>query len=248
MSESRQADERSPDPGFSSTQWSIVLRAGGEADGAARPALESLCGRYWYPLYAYVRGRVGDAHAAQDLTQAFFARLLEKRLLARASPERGRFRAFLLASLKNFLANEHDRAAARKRGGGRAALPLDWDTGESRLSLEPRTDLTPDRIYDRQWAILLLDLVLDRLRAEYAAAGKGPLFDRLKDALAGTGRGVAYDELARDLGLSADAARQAASRLRKRYRELLRAEVAATVDDPADVDDEIRGLFAALQA
>ena len=246
MSDSRQADERSPDRGFCSTQWSLVLRAGGAPDGGARPALESLCGRYWYPLYAYVRGRVGDAHA-QDLTQAFFARLLETRLLARASPERGRFRAFLLASLKNFLANEHDRATARKRGGGRAALPLDWDTGESRLSLEPRTDLTPDRVYDRQWAILLLDLVLDRLRAEYAAAGKGPLFDRLKDALAGTGRGVAYDALARDLDLSADAARQAASRLRKRYRELLRAEVAATVDDPADVDDEIRGLFAALQ-
>jgi RNA polymerase sigma-70 factor (ECF subfamily) len=234
-----------PREDFASTQWSLVLRAGGKPGSSARAALEVLCSRYWLPLYVFVRRRVNDAHAAQDLTQEFFTRLLAKNTLAHAEPERGRFRGFLLAALKHFLANESDRARARKRGGGRQLLSLDWEQGESRYHLEPRDERTAERIFDRQWALTLLDRVVRRLQDEYLAAGKTRQFDLLKDALTGRAA-VAYAAVAEELSLSQDAVRQAASRLRKRYRTLLREEVAATVAGQHEVDDEIRALFAAL--
>lgn len=229
---------------FHSTQWSMVLRAGHAEDPDAPRALESLCERYWQPLYAYVRRRVSDRHHAQDLTQAFFAQILEKNLVERASPERGRFRSFLLTSLANFLASDRERAGAQKRGSGRRVLSLDFDSGESRLSLEPAHSLTPEKLFERHWALAVLDNVVSRLSAEFTAAGKERQFLVLKDAL--TGERPDYPSLAESLGQSEDAVRQAVHRLRKRYRELLREEVAQTVEDAADVDDELRRLFDSL--
>jgi RNA polymerase sigma-70 factor (ECF subfamily) len=231
---------------FVTTHWSLVLRAGRRGGREADEALAALCERYWFPLYAYVRRRGVDANEAEDLTQAFFARLLEKDVLAGAAPGLGRFRAFLLTALKNFLANEWNRANARKRGGGRVRLSLDLPGGESRLGLEPAHDVTPERVYERQWALTLLELVLESLRGEFAAAGKARQFELLKDALTGDRPGLSYAAIATELRMSEEAARQAAHRLRKRYRELLRAEVAQTVADLADVEEEIRYLFEAL--
>ena len=232
--------------GFQTTHWSLVLRAGGRADRDADSALAALCERYWFPLYAYVRRRVAGAHEAQDLTQEFFARLLEKQYLAAADPQRGKFRCFLLASLKHFLANEWDRAHAQKRGGRVRRLSLDLECGESRLRLEPSHDLTPERLFERQWVLTLLDLVMRRLQGEYESAGKADQFARLKGVLTGDRDRLPYAALAADWGVSEEAARQAASRLRKRYRELLRDEVAQTLAEPGDVDDEIRNLFEVL--
>ena len=231
---------------FASTQWSLVLRAGQRGNQQAEFALASLCQRYWFPLYAYVRRRVADVHQAQDLTQDFFARLLEKNVLASASPERGRFRSFLLASLKNFLANEWDRQATQKRGGDRRCLSLDWDSGESRLSLEPVHFHTPEREFERQWALALLEVVVRRLQSEFSSAEKSRQFEALKQTLTGDRAAVDYAIIAADLQMSEPAARQAAHRLRKRYRELLREEVAATVDSEDEVEDEIYRLFEAL--
>jgi RNA polymerase sigma factor (sigma-70 family) len=233
---------------FQTTHWSVVLRAGHREDLAAEVALASLCERYWFPLYAFVRRRVANVHEAQDATQEFFARLLEKNTLAGASPERGRFRAFLLTALKNFLSNQRDRANSRKRGGAVRTLRLDMDAGESRLSLEPTHDLTPERLFDRAWVRTLLDLVMTRLEAEYRSSGRSQQFDRLKVDLAGGRDRLSYADLGLELGISEEAARQAASRLRRRYREILREEVAQTLADPGDTDDEIRSLFAALHS
>jgi DNA-directed RNA polymerase specialized sigma24 family protein len=231
---------------FRTTHWSLVIDAGQRGDKSAEAALAELCQRYWYPLYAYVRRRVGNVSEAQDLTQEFFARLLEKNVLAAASQERGRFRSFLLAAMKNFLANEWEKAKATKRGGGRRVLPLVFDTAESRLSLEPAHDLTPERLYERQWALTLLELVVDRLEREFAAAGKQPQFTALKPAIAGSQVALDYAAAAGQLSMTEDAVRQAAHRLRRRYRELLREELAQTVADPANVDDEIGSLFETL--
>ena len=234
-------------PDFATTQWSLVLRANRSSESSTA-ALQTLCQRYWYPLYAYVRRRGVAAHEAQDLTQEFFARLLEKNSLAAASPDRGRFRAFLLTSLKNFLTNEWEKAQAQKRGGGQPAisLQLNLDSAESRLSLEPTHNLTPDRCFERQWALLLLELVMNRLQEEQAAAGKSRHFDLLKEALAGGAERLPFPTIASELSISEEAARQAASRLRKRYREILREEVSHTVERPEEVDDEIRSLFQVL--
>jgi RNA polymerase sigma factor (sigma-70 family) len=232
--------------GFATTHWSLVLRVGKRGNVQADDALADLCQRYWFPLYAFVRRRSRDIHEAQDLTQAFFAFLLEKNVLASASPERGRFRGFLLTAIKNFLANEWDRADAQKRGGGTTKLSLDLATGESRLRLEPAYSSTPERLYERQWALTLLELVMTKLQAELAAVGKSHQFELLKDALTGDRQRQPYAHLAQQLNLSEEASRQAVHRLRKRYRELLRAEVAMTVAEPADVGDEINSLFAAL--
>jgi RNA polymerase sigma factor (sigma-70 family) len=234
-------------PDFATTQWSLVLRAGQGSDSATA-ALGILCQRYWYPLYAYIRRKGATTHQAQDLTQEFFARLLDKNAIASASPERGRFRAFLLTSLKNFLTNEWEKGQALKRGGGQPqiSLQLNLDSAESRLNLEPAHTLTPERWFERQWALLLLELVMKRLQAEQEAAGKGRQFELLKEALAGGAERLAYAEIAAELSLSEEAARQAASRLRKRYREILREEVAHTVTSAEEVDDEIRSLFQVL--
>lgn len=238
----------SEQPDFLTTQWSLVLRAAQPDDSAARLALELLCQRYWFPLYAFARRRMSAVHEAQDLTQEFFLRLLEKKSLAVASPERGRFRSFLLTALKNFLANEWDRATAQKRGGGRERLSLDWEAGESRLSLEPAHTDTPEREFERQWALTLLDNVVRRLQDEFAAAGKSRQFDLLKDALTGSRALIDYSTVASELAMSEAAVRQAAHRLRKRYRDLLREEVAATVESDAEIEDEINRLFDALGA
>ena len=239
-------DAPNGEAGFQTTHWSLVLRAGRRDDRDAEAALAALCGRYWFPVYAYLRRRTPDVHEAQDLTQEFFAWLLEKNPLARASPERGRFRAFLFTTAKHFLANQRDRAKAQKRGGGVRPLRLDLEAGESRLSLEPADDVTPERHFERQWALTLLDLVMRQLETEYRSSGRGEQFERLKGALAGQRDRLPYAALAVELGLTEDAARQAASRLRKRYRELLRAEVSQTLAEPGDIDDEIRSLFTAL--
>lgn len=234
-------------PDFATTQWSLVLRAGGESDSATA-ALATLCERYWYPLYAYIRRKGAATHQAQDLTQEFFARLLDKNAIAAASPERGRFRAFLLTSLKNFLTNEWEKGQALKRGGGapQISLQLNLDSAESRMSLEPVHNLTPERWFERQWALLLLELVMKRLQTEQESAGKGQQFELLKEALAGGTERLAYADIAAQLSLTEEAARQAASRLRKRYREILREEVSHTVSSPDEVDDEIRSLFQVL--
>ena len=238
----------SEQPGFATTQWSLVLRAAQPDDSVARAALETLCRRYWFPLYAFARRRVSGIPEAQDLTQDFFLRLLEKNSLAAASPERGRFRSFLLTSLKNFLSNEWDHATAQKRGGGRERLSLDWETGESRLSLEPTHTNTPDREFERQWALTLLDVVVRRLQDEFATADKLRQFELLKETLTGSRAVLDYEVIAAELQMSEEAARQAAHRLRKRYRELLREEVAATVESDGEVEDEIGRLFEALGA
>lgn len=233
---------------FATTQWSLVVRAARSDDSAARAALELLCRRYWFPLYAFARRRVSEVHEAQDLIQEFFVRLLEKNSLAAASPDRGRFRSFLLASLKNFLANEWDRANAQKRGGGIERWSLNWDSGESRLSLEPAHFDTPEREFERQWALTLLDNVVRRLQDEFSLSGKSRQFELLKETLTGGRAALDYAAVAAELSMTEHAVRQAAHRLRKRYRELLRQEVADTVESDNDVEDEIGRLLASLGA
>jgi RNA polymerase sigma-70 factor (ECF subfamily) len=224
----------------------VVLAAGRSDTTRARAALEQLCRNYWQPLYAYVR-RAGHAREeAEDLTQEFFARLLADNSVARADPARGRFRSFLLGSLKHFLAHEWEKAGARKRGGGAQHLPLAFDTAETRCAQPVAPGDTPDRAFDRQWALALLDVVLGRLRREYREAGREDLFLGLKETLSGGRAEIPYRELGARLGLSEGAVKVAAHRLRGRYRELLREEIANTVAGPEQVEEELRELFAAL--
>ncbi len=231
---------------FVTTHWSVVLAAREEASPQSAEALEKLCRAYWYPLYAYVR-RVGHSpEDAQDLTQEFFACVLERRVVAKADPERGRFRSFLLASLKNFLAHEWEKARAQKRGGRAQMVLLDFATAETRLGQPAAPGDSPDRAFDRQWALSVLDLVLGRLRDEYADSGRDNLFRALKETLSGGRSEIPYRELGARLGLSEGAVKVAAHRLRKRYRELLREEIAQTVAGPDEIEAELRELFAAL--
>jgi RNA polymerase sigma factor (sigma-70 family) len=231
---------------FATTRWSLVLAAGQRSSPQSSAALATLCENYWYPLYAYVRRRGHEADEAQDFTQAYFARLLEKNDLAAADPGRGRFRSFLLTSLKHFLANEWDRARAEKRGGGRSLLSIDFGTAEERYRAEPSHDLTPEKIFERRWALVLLENVLARLHDESVQAGKTDSFDRLKGSLTGEQTAVTYGQLAAELNMSEGAVKVAVHRLRRRYRELLRAEIEETVADPQEIDQEIRDLFSAL--
>ena len=231
---------------FVTTRWSVVLGAGQRLDPNAASALIELCQRYWYPLYAYVRRRGNDADEARDLTQEFFVRLLEKNTLAVAAPERGRFRAFLLTALKNFLANEQERTKAQKRGGGRLPLSLDFDSGETRFKIEPAHHLTAERLFERQWTITLLDRVMSQLREEHRAVSKLRQFELLRESILGEEAAASYAQIGESLGMTEGAARTAAHRLRKRYRELLRAEIAETVADPSEVDAEIGRLFESL--
>jgi len=235
----------SGDGRFEVTRWTMVLAARGN-EAAARDAMAYLCSKYWYPLYAFVRRQRHDPHDAHDLTQAFFARLLEKGWLDDVAREKGRFRSFLLAAMKHFLANERDRAHALKRGGGQAIISLDSASAESRYATEPRDDATPEKIFDRRWAMTVLEHVLDRLRAEMKANGKEPLFDELKPTLAG--EASAYAAVGQRLGMSEGAVKVAAHRLRQRYRELIRQEVAQTLDDEKDIDEELRDLMSALSS
>jgi len=231
---------------FATTHWSVVVAAGAKESPHAREALTALCATYWYPLYAYARRLGHEAHQAQDLTQEFFTRFLEKDYLKALDPERGKFRTFLLVSFRHFLANEHDRANAQKRGGGPNTLSLDLDAAEWRTRLEPSHALTPEKLFERRWALTLLEQTLARLRAEFTTSGRGPLFDHLKGSLTGEKTGVRSQELADRLGMTTGAINVAVHRLRQRYRELLREEIARTVSNPEDIDGEIRDLFAAL--
>ncbi len=231
---------------FAATRWTVVLTAGQAASPQAGRALEELCRAYWYPLYAYVRRRGYEAHEAEDLTQEFFARLLAKNYLADVDRTKGKFRSFLLASLKHFLANEWDRAHAAKRGGDQPLLSLDTQTAETRYRSEPADELSPEKLLERQWALALLDQVLDRLQAEFVTDGKAEQFDHLKPFLT-EGKGTtSYAAVATKLGTTDGAVKVAVHRLRRRYRELLREEISHTVATPAEIEEEIRHLFAAF--
>lgn len=248
MTDSRSSySSESPQPAaFRTTRWSVVFAAQGKASGAdAKQSLETLCRQYWSPLYAYVRHRGHTVHDAQDLTQAFFARLLEKDWLAAADRERGRFRTFLLMALKRFLANEWDRSQTKKRGGGLKIMDL--DAAES-ISIPDPATTTADALYERRWALTLLESVMGRLRDEFAAAGRSTHYEQLKPCLTAARGGIDYGELGAVLGLEPASARSAVHRLRKRFRELFRNEVSSTVADPADVDDEVRAVIAALSS
>ena len=232
--------------GFTPTHWSVVVAAGRNDSTLARVALEKLCRAYWPPIYAFVRRQGHNPHDAQDLTQEFFARLLEKNYLAEVDRSKGRFRSFLLASLKHFLANEWDKARAQKRGGGQVLIPIDAASVESSCGFQPADQTTAEKIYERRWALTLLDQVLRRLRADYVRDGKEKLFEQLKPTLTEASRTVGYAEIATRLGSTEGAVKVAVHRLRARYRELLRAEIGETVASAAEVEDEIRNLFAAL--
>lgn len=234
-------------PVFATTRWTLVLAAGDEPSSPQRrEALEELCRAYWYPLYAYIRRRGHDAHAAEDLTQGFFARLLERDDLARLTREGGRFRSFLLTALGHFLANEHERNCALKRGGGRAVVSLDAPPGEDRYLLEPAHAESPDRLFDRQWALSLLEQALRRLAEEHTAAGKEEVFVALRPFLSREPEAGEYAPLAARLELAPGTLAVQVHRLRARYRQLVRAVVADTVDSPLEVDAEMRHLLAAL--
>ena len=231
---------------FATTHWTVVLAAGQGHTPESDRALEELCRTYWYPLYAYVRRHGHSREDAEDLTQAFFARFLEKNYLEGLSAERGRFRAYLLAALKHFLANEWDRARRRKRGGHLTHLPLDWHDAEARYRIDPTDHLSPDKLYDRAWAVLLLEQVVSRLGNESATADKRRVFEQLKPFLTAGKGALSHADAARALGMEEGAVRTAVHRLRKRYRQLLREEIARTLSDPAQVEEEMRALFSAF--
>ncbi len=228
-------------PDFHTTRWSLIAAVRDPVEPAARQALGELCVMYWYPIYAFMRRTGHDADAAQDLTQGFFTQLLERGGLSGADQAKGKFRSYLLGACRHYLANEHDRVKAAKRGRGQRQLSLDFPDAERRYLIEPIDDRTPVQLFERRWALTLLDRILEELRKEYVIAGAAVLFDRLKDSL--TGDGAAHAEVAADLGMTEGAVKVAAHRLRKRYRERLREAVADTADD---VDEEIRELFRAL--
>ncbi|MFV1966922.1 MAG: RNA polymerase sigma factor [Pirellulaceae bacterium] len=239
-------DSDHPQP-FATTQWSIVVRAGKGECSESRRALSSLCEAYWYPLYVYVRRKGYQQAEAQDLTQAFFVELLEKDRIRLADQQRGRFRSFLLSSLDHFVANQWRDAHAKKRGGTTPQLSLDFAAAENRYVREPSHEMTPERVFERRWAMTLLDNAVHRLRKEYESNGKTALFDHLKDHLGGDPQALPYAELGDALQMSEGAVKVAAHRLRKRWRDLLRTEIAETVAESGEVDDELRSLFSALE-
>ena len=232
---------------FASTHWSLVLDAGRDSSPTSEQALAALCETYWYPLYAFVRRQGYESSDAQDLTQGFFARLLEKRDLASVNRDKGRFRSFLLASLKHFVINEWDKARAVKRGGGQPQLSLEFDAAESRYSIEPRHGQTAEAIFDREWALTLLEQVRARLAAEHTSDERRPQYEQLHVYLTGETAVSAYREVGERLGLTEGAVKVAVHRLRVRFRELLREQISHTVATEAEIDDEIRALFSALK-
>lgn len=239
----------SPQPSrFATTRWSVVVTAGQPQSKDACEALATLCEMYWYPLYAFARRRGNRDEDARDLVQAFFANILEKNSLQIAHPERGRFRSFLLGALKNFAAKQWRTASTKKRGGVNTPLSIDYRDAEARYLCEPQDDLTAERIFERKWAITLLNTAMAKLTAEQETAGKMTRFASLKNYLGGDKNRVPYRELSESLNMSEGAIKVAIHRLRRRYRELLRNEIADTVADPNDIDEELRSLFAALAA
>ena len=231
---------------FRSTHWSVVLAAGDSQSKETATALEKLCRTYWYPLYAFVRRQGWNEHDSQDLTQAFFAYLLEKKGFARASPEKGKFRSFLLASLSNFLNNERDKRQRLKRGGGIEIVPLDVEQGEARYRAEPAVEDTPERIFERQWAQTVIEQAAARLQGEFAAAQQADRFTVLKDFLMGDSQTLSYSDAATQLGMSVSAVTSAIHRLRERFREVFRDEIANTLENPENTDEEIRYLLTVL--
>jgi len=230
---------------FPNTRWSVVLAAQRRPSAESAAALEAICRAYWQPLYAYVRRSGKSPHDAQDLTQEFFHRLLAKHWLDSADREKGRLRTFLIVALKRFLLNEWDKASARRRGGGQAHLPFDTAFAESRLAADSSA-LAPDEAFDQQWALTLIDLTVNRLRAEFAAAGKASEYAAMKDCLL-AGRGaIDYAAVARQLDVNEGAARVAVHRLRKRFREIYREEISQTLAEGAELDTEMSHLAAAL--
>jgi RNA polymerase sigma-70 factor (ECF subfamily) len=231
---------------FATTHWTVVLAAGRSSSPQSNQALEELCRTYWFPLYAYIRRQGRSREDAEDLTQGFFARLLEKNYLEGITSDRGKFRAFLLVAVKRFLANEWDRANAVKRGGGTLPLSLDWEDADSRYQINPADNLSPDKLYDRAWALIVLERVITRLRDEHSADGKAAVYEQLKPFLM-MGKGeLPYAQAATALKMNESAVRVAVHRLRKRYRELLRDEIAQTLSDPTHADEEMQALFTAL--
>ena len=231
---------------FATTHWTAVLAAGRGDSPQADTALEELCRTYWYPLYVYVRRRGHSREDAEDLTQGFFARLLEKNFLEGINSEKGKFRAFLLMALKRYMSNEWDRANTLKRGGGIAPLSLDWQSAETRYQINPADNLSPDKLFDRTWAVIVLERVITRLRDENVNDGKADQYDKLKPFLM-LGKGeIPYASAAADLKMTEGAVRVAVHRLRQRYRELLRDEISQTLSNPAHADEEMQALFSAL--
>lgn len=245
-------DQKGLPGNFATTSWSLVQRAaGGVADAgaadaaAAASALGELCQAYWYPLYAHVRRLGHDANTAQDLTQAFFADVLERKILGAADQHRGRFRTFLLASLKHFIANQWRQQQAEKRGGGRAWLSLDFDQADQRYSSAAASPLSLENDYEKQWALQVLELALQALQREYERAGNLQVFQSLREHLS-PGSGVRYAEVAQALGQSESAIKVAIHRMRQRYGQQIRLEIAKTINDPSEIEDELQSLFAAV--
>jgi RNA polymerase sigma factor (sigma-70 family) len=232
---------------FDTTQWSVVLAAGDDDTAVARRALETLCETYWYPLYAFVRRRGHDPEDARDLTQGFFAAFLARRGFDAVHPDRGRFRAFLLASMKHYLSHEAARRQALKRGGGVSPFPLQFDDAEGRYRHEPAQPVTPETLFERRWALTVIDRILDDLRARWTADGRTAEFDALKACLMGDAPPGGYEAVATRLGSTPGAVKVAVHRLRRRFHARLRSRIAETVLDPADVDDEVRFLIGALE-
>lgn len=233
---------------FATTCWTLVANAGQAPSPETHQALSQLCENYWYPLYAYVRRRGYSAPEAQDLTQEFFCRLLERNTVRIADRTRGKFRTFLLTALNHFLANEWRDLTTQKRGGRIRHLSWDFVSAEQRWTSEPTDDLTPERSFERRWAMTLLDRTLGRLADEYRAVGKGDLFEQIRSCLGGEVPERSYRDIGEMLGMTEGAVKVAAYRVRQRCRELLRAEISETVSDPESLDDELQTLFRAVSA
>ena len=231
---------------FATTQWRVVLEASDENDTQARQALETLCNIYWYPLYAYVRHCGDDPDQARDVTQAFFADLLERKGLRGLDPEKGRFRTFLLASVRNFLSHERDRVRAAKRGGGMRTISLDADEAEQHYEQEPAAELTPDQLFERRWGLTVMERAMARLKAQIESGDRPRLFAALRPYLTG-GDNAPYGEVAAELSMSVGAVKVAVHRLRQSYGRLLRQEIAETVVDPSEVDHELRYLLTSIR-
>jgi len=230
------------EPAFATTHWSVVLAASQSTDAEACAALEQLCRTYWYPLYAYVRRRGYRHEDAQDLTQGFLVHLLARRSFARVDRNKGRFRSFLLAALNYYLADERDRAGAQKRGGGRPTVSFDGPAAEQRYATQAQEAQSPDKVFDHQWAMALLDRVLARLEQEFREEGKVQVFDQLRGFIVAGTNDVPYAEVGEKLGITAAGVKKAVYRMRRRYQRLFREEIAQTVADPAEVEDELRHL------
>jgi len=231
---------------FATTHWSIVLRAGKPKAQGYQDALQTLCQSYWYPLYVFIRRQGYTNQQAEDYTQAFFCRILEKKVLGMADSKRGKFRSFLLSTLKHFLADEHDRARAQKRGGGRTILSIDFEGADNQYVLEPADTLSPEKLFDKSWALTVLERTMTRLKTELASQDKQELFEHLKIYLTAGKGAISYRDKAAQLDMTEGNVRTAVHRLRRRYRKLLRDEIAQTVTNEGQIDEEIDELFNAL--